>query len=73
MQNEPIHMRVRMAVEDSGLKHRFIAQQLGVSPPVLSAMLSGQRKILADEFFLLCEAMKMRPDELYNYQSKKGA
>ncbi len=62
-----VNDRVRAAVDDSGLKQKFIAERIGVSEPTFSAMLSGGRKIDVDEFFSLCQVLKKTPDELYRY------
>ena len=68
-----VNERVCKAVADSGLKQKFIADHIGVSEPTFSAMMAGRRKIDADEFFGISEALKMKPDELYRYNGKKEA
>lgn len=66
-----VNQNVRDAIEDSGLKQRFIAEKTGISEQALSAMTNGRQKIGVDEFFALCEVLRKTPEELYNY--KKGA
>lgn len=59
---------ISAAVSDSGLKQRFIAERIGVSEQVFSAMLAGKRKIDVDEFFGLCQVLNKTPEELYHYK-----
>ncbi len=63
-----VNERINAAVEDSGLKQKFIADKIGISEPSFSAMLSGKRKIDVDEFFGLCMVLNMKPDQLYYYE-----
>tara|TARA_R100000773_G_C4173509_1_gene86241 strand:- start:372 stop:581 length:210 start_codon:yes stop_codon:yes gene_type:complete len=39
---------VRKQIKDSGIKQKFLAEQLGISTSMLSLVLSGERK-LSDE------------------------
>ncbi len=66
-----VNVNVKQAVEDSGLKQRYIAEKVGISEQALSAMLNGRQKIGTDEFFAFCEVLKKSPEELYHY--KEGA
>lgn len=68
-----INDRVCKAIADSGIKQKYVAERIGVSEPTFSAILAGKRKIDVDEFFGICEALKMKPDELYNYGLKQEA
>lgn len=67
-----VNDRVCKAVIDSGMKQKFIADHIGVSEPTFSAMMSGRRKIDVDEFFGICEVLKMTPDNLYNYPRQQA-
>lgn len=61
---------VRAAIEDSGLKQKFVAEKAGISEQTLSAILNGKQKIEADLFFILSDVLKMAPETLYKYQKK---
>lgn len=65
-----VNERINAAVEDSGLKQKYIAEQIGMSEPTLSAMLSGKRGVDVDEFFAICQVLQKTPDELYHYERK---
>ena len=49
----------------AGLKQKYLADKIGVSEQVLTAMLSGRKKISADKFYDICLALNMTPSELY--------
>lgn len=63
--------KLREAVDASGLKQKFIAEQVGISETALSAMLNGNQKIDVDTFFAIAVVLRMTPDEIYEY--RKGA
>lgn len=58
---------ISAAVNDSGLKQKYIAEQMGLSEPTFSAIMTGRRKIDVDEFFKLANILHKTPSELYNY------
>lgn len=66
-----VNESIKMAISDSGLKKNYIAQQVGLSDSILSAIINGTRKISADEFFMFCRVLNKTPDELYYYQRKQ--
>lgn len=68
-----VNASVRQAIEDSGLKQRFIADKAGISEQALSAMINERQKIGVDEFFAFCQILGKSPEELYHYQTEKGA
>lgn len=45
-----------------GIKQSYISEKTGITVQKLSAMLSGKRKILADEFLSICKALAIDPD-----------
>ena len=59
------------AINQSGLKQKFIAEKVGISEAALSSMLNGNLKIDADVFFAIACVLRMTPDEIYGI--KKGA
>lgn len=70
-----VNANVRMAIDDSGLKQKFVAEKAGISEQALSAMLNERQKIGVEEFFAFCRVLQKSPEELYNYQgqNEKGA
>ena len=68
-----VNERISAAVEDSGLKQKYIADRIGVSEPTFSAILAGKRKVDVEEFFRLCRVLKKTPEELYHYKRTQEA
>lgn len=68
-----VNERISAAIADSGLKQKHVADKIGVSESVFSAILAGRRKVDVDEFFSLCQVLNKTPEELYNYQRAQGA
>ena len=44
-------------MDANGIKYNFLAEQIGVSSNICSAMLNGGRKITVEEYFLICKVL----------------
>lgn len=55
------------AIDESGLKQKYIAEKVGVSEQVLSGMLNGRQKIDIDTFFAIAVVLRMTPSEIYSF------
>ena len=63
--------KLRAAIDERGLKQKFIAEKIGISETALSAMLNGNQKIDVETFFAIAQVLRMTPDEIYEF--KEGA
>ncbi len=54
--------RINDFLQDQGIKQRALAEKIGVSDTVMSTMLSGIRKITADEYLAICVALDKDPN-----------
>lgn len=63
--------KLREAIEERGVKQKFIAEKVGISESALSSMLNGNQKIDIDTFFAIATVLHMTPDEIYSF--KRGA
>jgi predicted transcriptional regulator len=52
-------MDYRKMIEESGLKHKFIAQKLGISSAMLSFFLSGTRNLSLEKRIKLNQLLKV--------------
>jgi len=43
----------------NGIMQSFVCEKTGISASILCAMLNGNRKILAEEYFLICKALNL--------------
>lgn len=64
-----VNERIKAAIEDSGLKQTYIAKNMGVSEPVLSSIINGKRKVSVEDFFALCNVLKMPAEQLWSYEA----
>ncbi len=61
-----INERLNVYVAEKGIKQVYIAQKTGLTPDTVSKMLNGNRRILADEFLLICNALNIDPNIFRN-------
>lgn len=61
-----INERLSVYVSENGIKQVHIAQKTGLTPDTISKMLNGSRRILADEFLLICNALNIDPNIFRN-------
>jgi plasmid maintenance system antidote protein VapI len=67
-----VYKAVSKAIQDSGLKQKYIAEQINVTDPVMSAMVTGKRKISAEEYFAICKVLGRNPDEVFKSIENKN-
>lgn len=60
--------KLKAAVDASGLKQKFIAEQVGISEAALSAMLNGKQKIDVETFFAIARVLHKSPEEIYGME-----
>lgn len=63
--------KLNKAIEQRGIKQKFIAEKTGVSEQALSAMLNGKQKIDVETFFAIAGVLNMTPDQIC--ELKEGA
>ena len=63
--------KLSQAIDESGLKQKFIAEKVGISEQTISAMLNGRQKIDVETFFAIAVVLHLSPDQIYAF--RKGA
>ena len=63
--------KLQDAIDESGLKQRFIAEKVGISEQALSAMLNGRQKVDVETFFAIAVVLHLSPNQIYAF--RKGA
>lgn len=51
------------AIQQSGLKKSFIAQQLGMSRPTFNAYLKGKAEFRVTHMNILCDLLRINPEQ----------
>lgn len=46
-------------MEERGIKQSFLKKQLGMKASTVNALLNGNRGISAEEYFKICDALKV--------------
>ncbi len=64
--------QIASIIEDKAMKQSTIAARAGLTPDKLCATLKGRRRMDANELLRVCAAMDMTPEQVANYQPKKG-
>ena len=49
-------------VKNNGIKQKFIADNIGISPSAVSQLLSGDREISAEEYISICNLFNVSCD-----------
>lgn len=58
--------KIKKYLVENGIKQIFLSEKTGIPISKLNAMLNGKRKIPAEDYFLICEALNIDASELYN-------
>jgi transcriptional regulator with XRE-family HTH domain len=58
-----LRQRIKDCINEKGIKQCVIARKAGISPKQFSAMMTGKRKIYADEYYFICEALNVTVNE----------
>lgn len=54
-----LYEKIRDYINENGIKANSIAKKLNVSEQTFSAIIRGKRKISAEEYFIICEALNV--------------
>lgn len=68
--NDKFLLNVRHAILNSGLKHKQVAEELGVSATAFSAFINGRRSFDISIVPQLCDILGCTPNDLYGFTEK---
>ena len=57
-----LNQRIKKFMEERGIKQSFLKDHLGMKASTVNALLNGNRKITAEEYFKICNALKVPLD-----------
>lgn len=58
-----VQERVAEYVRNAGIKQSFICEKTGIRADSMSAMMSGKRRMSADEYEKICIALERSPND----------
>lgn len=61
-----INEQLNKYVEEKGIKQSYIARETGLTADTVSKIMNGNRRILADEFLIICRALDIDPNIFRN-------
>ena len=60
-----INEQINNYVVENGIKQTFLSKETGMSKDTISKILNNNRRIMADEFLKICQALKIDPRTFY--------
>ena len=63
-----VQSRVSEYISENGIRNSFVAEKVGMSPVIVSRILSLKREMTADEFELFCKALKKQPGDFMSLE-----
>lgn len=61
-QSKDIRVNIKQYIKDNGISQTHISNKTHIRPSILNAILNSKRNLMADEYFLICEALGVSPD-----------
>lgn len=53
------HQKIKQYLLDNGISQTHVARESGISLPAMSAILSGNRRLTAEEYVAICNALRV--------------
>lgn len=66
-----VAQNLKAYIVDKGIKQRTIAARAGMTEQILSDILTGRRRLLADEFINICSVLGRAPEDFIS--TEEGA
>ena len=57
-----LNKKIKKYMEERGIKQSFLKEHLGMTASTVNALLNGNRGISAEEYFKICDALKVPLD-----------
>ena len=54
-----LHDKIKAFMNERGIKQSFLKERLGMTASTCNALLNGNRGISAEEYFKICDALKV--------------
>lgn len=57
-----LNQKIKSYLDERGIKQSFLKERLGMTASVVNALVNGNRGISAEEYFKICDALKVPLD-----------
>lgn len=54
--------KIKMYLDSNGIKYKSVAEKAGIAYAAFSMVMTGKRRLQADEYFRVCEALGVPVD-----------
>lgn len=61
-----VGQRIKAYLLENGIKQSFLSEKTEIPEPILSKMFAGQRKINVEEYYSICQALKVEMSYFLN-------
>lgn len=68
-----LSQNINTYLNEQGIKKKYVAEKTGISENALNLVLNGKRRLLADEYVKICNALNVPFDRFINQDSQKSA
>lgn len=59
----PVNEAIRSYLKENGIKQCYVCQKMGIDKSKFSAMITGRRKIYAEDLFSICKVLDVSADK----------
>jgi len=68
-----LSQNINTYLNEQGIKKKYVAEKTGISENALNLVLNGKRRLLADEYVKICNALNVPFDRFISQDSQKSA
>lgn len=68
-----INEQIKTFIDEKGFKQGAIARKAGYSEKLFSAMMTGKRKIYAEDIVPIAKALDVEPNDLFHFTDEQAA
>lgn len=63
---------IKLSLDESGVKHKVVAERAGLTPQAFSDILNGRKIITAEHIPVLAKALNVNVNDLYSVGMRGG-
>lgn len=60
--------KIKAYLDENGIKYSYLSEKTGISMNILSPLLNEKREVKAEEYFSICEALKVPLTEFSDFR-----
>lgn len=56
---DPVGPKIKQYLDNKGISQAFVSEKTGIPRNILNPALHGKRKLLTEEYFIICEVLEV--------------